>query len=314
MKTLFLTEGGKKIGFGHITRCKALSQALNKLKPGAEIQFIIQGNGYAGEFFKSSNVSVFNWCEQKGRTLNLVKNSDVTVIDSYLAEKSLYDFISEAVSGRLLMIDDYNRIEYPRGIVVNPSVGGDELDYPKEESTSYLLGKDYIILREEFRDIPEKKINTEIKRVLVTFGGSEHGKDLQGKVVTFLESQFGFEVNVVDTCKKRIDADSMLKLMLDTDLCISGGGQTLYELAAVGVPTIAVCFAENQELNLKSLRQNLFIENAGWYNGPDLSLNIAESVNVLQSHRERQKRKKSGNALVDRNGAIRIIKRSKLWE
>ena len=51
MKTLFLTEGGKKIGFGHITRCKALSQALNKLKPGAEIQFIIQGNGYAGEFF-----------------------------------------------------------------------------------------------------------------------------------------------------------------------------------------------------------------------------------------------------------------------
>ncbi|MEA3347021.1 MAG: glycosyltransferase [Candidatus Auribacterota bacterium] len=314
MGFLLLTEGGKKIGFGHITRCKALSQALNKLKPGAEMQFVIQGNGYSGEFLKSSNVSVFNWCEHKGTTLELVKNSDVTVIDSYLAEKSLYDVLSKAASGRLLMIDDYNRIEYPRGVVVNPSVGRDELDYPKKEGTRYLLGKDYIILREEFWDIPEKKINTKIKRVLVTFGGSEYGKDLQGKVVKLLESQFGFKVDVVDTGKKRIDAGLMLELMLNADLCISGGGQTLYELARVGVPTIAVCFAENQEFNLKGLKENNFIENAGWHKNSNLLLRISESINILESHEERQRRKKRGNTLVDGKGAERIIKRSKLWE
>ena len=41
--------------------------------------------------------------------------------------------------------------------------------------------------------------------------------------------------------------------MAQADLAISGGGQTLYELAALGLPAVAVCVASTQEANLAAL-------------------------------------------------------------
>ncbi|MDQ7082427.1 MAG: glycosyltransferase [Aquificota bacterium] len=55
-------------------------------------------------------------------------------------------------------------------------------------------------------------------------------------------------------------AEEMKNLMLDADIAISAGGQTLYELARVGVPTIAVAVAENQMWNVSEWQEAGFIE------------------------------------------------------
>ena len=52
----------------------------------------------------------------------------------------------------------------------------------------------------------------------------------------------------------------------NVDLAISASGQTLYELACIGVPTIAIGIIDNQKNNIKNWINQGFIEYAGCWN------------------------------------------------
>ncbi|NLI10318.1 MAG: GNAT family N-acetyltransferase [Elusimicrobia bacterium] len=276
MKILFLTEGGKNIGFGHITRCIALSDGFRVKKINS--YFLINGDKTVIELLKGKKYKLFNWIKNTQKTFEILKNYDFVVIDSYLAPKKLYDKISEIKNGKLLMIDDYRRIIYPPGIVVNPSIYGDKLKYPKTKGVKYLLGPKYIILRKEFWNVPKKKINRKIKNILVTFGGAST-EEFINKIGNFIRQNFkSVKIYVVNPNKKKLTAKQMLKLMLKADLCISGGGQTLYELARVGVPTIGICFADNQLLNLKYFEKYGFLKFAGWYDEKDVLSKLLNKI------------------------------------
>lgn len=304
MKPLILTEGGKNIGFGHLTRCIALYQAFEE--KGIISKLVVNGDNSILNLLKEKNFQIFNWVKKKENFFKMVNNTDIIIIDSYLAEKSLYDKISEITNGRIVMIDDYNRLKYPKGIVVNPSIYGDKLNYPQRDGVVYLLGKDYITLRKEFWNAPEKKISKEVKNILVTFGGMNHS-DLIKRIISYLKNKFDFHFYVVDARKNKLTAKEMLNLMLKADICISGSGQTTYELARVGVPTIGICFAENQRLNLESWQKKGFIEYIGWYKDRNLLEKIVGVINKLIPYRERIRRSKVGRNCVDGKGVERIL-------
>jgi UDP-2,4-diacetamido-2,4,6-trideoxy-beta-L-altropyranose hydrolase len=287
MKVLFLTEGGNNIGFGHITRCLALSYGF-KLK-NIKSEFYINADDSAKKVLKNVKYKIFNWIENQNNVFKALSKFDFVVIDSYKAPRDFYYKVSSIMNGRILMIDDYNRIEYPNGIVVNPSIYGDKLRYPKKKDVKYLLGPKYIILRPEFWEIPKKRINKEIKKVLITFGATVKTEFIN-KIRQFIEKEFPYKVVVVEPSKKTLTAKEMLKLMLECDLCISGGGQTLYELARVGIPTIGICFAENQVLNLKYFKKLGLIEFAGWYNDEKVFLNLISKIKIYKSYEFRKKK------------------------
>lgn len=308
MKILVLTEGDRKNkGFGHITRCVAVSNALSGARPGISLTFAVDGDEEAASFCRMHGVDMMEcpWRSSEERALDLARSSDAVMIDSYLAEKPLYDKISDAVSGRLLMLDDYSRIEYPRGVVVNPAIKVDTSRYPLKEGTLYLFGREYVILRKEFWAVPEKKINAEIKTVFLTLGGGDQS-GLIGRISDHLASKFGFKVIAPAVDKKKISAKEMLGLMLEADLCVSGGGQTMYELARVGVPTVAVCLADNQRFNIQGLVEGGFIEYAGWHESPDLLERITGCVEKLRSREARAGRSEKGRLLVNGKGVKNI--------
>jgi len=172
MKVVILTEGGGEIGFGHITRCIALCEAFEEKDINPIL--LVNGDNSILDFIKYKNFQRFDWIKNKEKIFQNIAKSDFIVIDSYLAEKSIYDKISEVTDGKILMIDDYNRIDYPKGIVVNPSIYGDKLNYLRNSGVIYLFGKDYIILRKEFWNAPEKTISWKVENVLITFGGMIH--------------------------------------------------------------------------------------------------------------------------------------------
>lgn len=321
MKTLVLTEGGKDIGFGHLTRCIALSQAVKEIVPSSEIEFVINGNEAAQDFIITHGIEShdFDWHKKNKSIFNLLTEKDLVIIDSYLADKSIYDYISDILydklnhlhSGpsRLIMLDDYNRIEYPKGVVVNPSIFTDKLTYPQRDGITYLLGKEYIILRKEFWDVPEKVVNKQIKNILISLGGADY-HEFNGNIIRdCLKSKFSSDLDITNAQGYKFNAGEMLDLMLKADLCISGGGQTVYELARIGVPTIGICFAENQKLNLEGLQFNGIMENIGWYNNADLLPNLSKSIDILSSYEERLRRSAMAKTLVDGNGARNIIQK-----
>jgi spore coat polysaccharide biosynthesis predicted glycosyltransferase SpsG len=328
MKVSILTEAGKNIGLGHLTRCIALYQVFEE--EGNAVELIVNGDDSILDFVKNNNYQFMNWLKEKEKLMSIVKNSDVAVIDSYLAPKSLYDNISNILSLKpnpyhlshnpLLMIDDYNRINYPKGIVVNPSIYGDKLNYPNNNQIEYFLGEDYIILRKEFWDVPEKIINKDMKDILITLGGIDKG-DFLKKLLEFLSEKFpnfnyhlitnnNLNLNLNFNLYSNLSASKMLELMLKADICISGGGQTTYELARVGLPTIGICFAENQTGNLKYGDLCGYLKYIG--NSDDNSLldNIKDVLEEITSFEQRSKMSSLGRANVDGKGAGRIVKKS----
>ena len=305
MKVVFLTEGGKDFGFGHLTRCLALYQAFRERSIAAKV--IINADSTINCFLKEIKYKKINWIKRQRDVFKQIKDTDIAVIDSYIAPLDFYKKVSSLVKVPVY-IDDYKRLNYPKGIVVNPSIYGDRLHYSKREGTSYLLGNHYIILKKEFWKIPKKKVNKEIKRVLITLGGKNDSHFIN-ELVSFLKKRFNFEFMVVDAQKNILGTKEMLNLMLKADICISAGGQTTYELARVGVPTIGVCFAGNQQGNLDGLKRKGFLRCVGNYREKKLFFNIATAIRFFQPQTVREKKSVIGRSLIDARGPGRIVQK-----
>ena len=302
MKIFILTEAGKSIGFGHLTRCIGLYQGFKE--KGVDVEIVVNADSSVDFLLKGIKYKKFDWLRKRKDTFKSLKKVDIVIIDSYLADLDFYKKVSEIVKIPVY-IDDYKRLGYPRGIVINPSIYGDKLDYPKKEGVKYLLGKKYIILRKEFWNVTKKKINKHIKNVLITFGGTNQ-QDLAKRIAKYLEDEFCFNISIVEP-NKNFTAKDMLKLMLKADLCISGGGQTTYELARVGVPTIGICFAENQLNNLKFGEKEGYLKFIGWYDDKNLLIKIVNGVKSLNFYKLVHM-SRSGRKSVDGKGVLRILK------
>lgn len=321
MRALILTEGGKDIGFGHITRCTSLYQAFEER--GMTPEFIVNGDDSTLGLLRDRDYRIFNWWEEKDELVALVKDAKVAIIDSYLADISCYETLSELVK-MPVYIDDNKRLDYPPGIVVNGSIRAEEIDYPDKEEVLYLLGPRYIPLRREFWEVPEKKIRDRVESIMITFGGDDE-RAMAPKILKFLDDKYpelikniiigrGFQnIREIEKCKKEKtnflyypNTEGMKKVMLEVDIAISAGGQTLYELARVGIPTIGICIADDQVLNLENWQKEGFIEYSGWYNDEKILFNLENSINKLVAQGERVERSTRGKSLVDGKGGKRI--------
>ncbi|RMH01874.1 MAG: UDP-2,4-diacetamido-2,4,6-trideoxy-beta-L-altropyranose hydrolase, partial [Aquificota bacterium] len=321
MKVKLFTEGGKNIGFGHITRCLSLCEAFEE--KGGTCLFVIKG-GKEVQALLNKPLKLLDWVENLDAFEEELKDVDALIIDSYLAKREHYELACKRVK-RCLFVDDFNRLEYPCGLVLNGSVYAHELEYPKKEGVSYLLGTEYIPLRRAFWHVEEKEIKDEVKRILITFGGDD-SKGMSLRIVKMLEENFpeveklvvvgaGFKEKerLYSFASERLrlyenlSAEEMKNLMLSADLAISAGGQTTYELARVGLPAVLVAVAENQLLNCKSWEREGFAIWAGWWEDKNLEERIREALLLLWSKKERLVRHYAGRRLVDGKGAIRAV-------
>lgn len=313
MKVLFLTEGGEEYGFGHMTRCIALTHAIEQEFPKAETFLIVDCDVKGRNFLTdlSVNAVTMQWTKINNNLRTLIHGCDAVIVDSYLATEDVYKEITKHCGGSLVIIDDFNRLRYPKGTLISPSVYGDQLDYEFKQGSDYLLGKNYVILRQEFWKVPEKVIRSGVEKVVISLGGSERASKMLGKLSDWLRSDVvngQVALTIIDPRKKTLNAKEMIKAMLSADICITGGGQTTEELARLGVPSIGLCFSENQFLNLEYLSKAGFIESMGWYDEANLREKLFEAVEILKPARERRHRSHLGRALIDGQGARRIAK------
>jgi spore coat polysaccharide biosynthesis predicted glycosyltransferase SpsG len=254
----------------------------------------------------------------------LVGDTDIVVIDSYKIEGKTYESIANKVK-LLVSIDDYNRMNYPKGLVVNGSIYAEETSYPQIEGVEYLLGTEYMPLRQEFVNVKDRSINDKIKDILIAFGGNDL-KNMTPKIRDFileilkdvnLHIIIGSGVKNIKEFKSskadraryyfNLNALEIRELMLAVDLAVTAGGQTTYELARTATPSIGVCVADNQKMNLKGWEKVGFLKNVGWYDSPDLFERITEALNFFSSHKERAKSSQIGKKYVDGKGSMRIV-------
>jgi len=307
MKVLILTEGGPSIGFGHITRCVSIYQAFERV--GVHPKILVNGPSSVIPLLSGAKHKTGNW--QKWP----IKNKDVVIIDSYLSDKKFYERLSKK-SKLLVCIDDYNRIEYPDGsLVVNCVVGMEGKFGEKNPNNTYLLGSAFAPIRNPTMEADPIKASYTMSDILITVGGMDFSPFLVellqklAKELPYLNyhvvvpQQTHFEKKSILHVYPRQDTKDFIKLIQKCDVCISGGGQTTYELANLGMPTISVCLADNQIGNLEGWRETGFIEYAGKKEDPDICEKIIAAVKKMSPHRVRYKKSQLGQKIIDGKGA-----------
>jgi spore coat polysaccharide biosynthesis predicted glycosyltransferase SpsG/RimJ/RimL family protein N-acetyltransferase len=323
MNVLILTEGGRDIGLGHITRCTSVYEAFEEF--GVQSQLIVNGDDAVGELLTDKNTRVFNWLSGRESLLAAIENADIVFIDSYKADEDLYETVSSTAK-TAVYLDDTMRINYPKGFVLNGAVLAEQMPYPEREGVTYLLGARYAPLRREFWNVPAKPIHDKLGAIMITFGGSDmHG--LTAEVLKLLVDTYpnlvkkvivakGFR-NIADIESLKDDktelvyypdAAGMKEVMLESDVAISAGGQTLYELARVGVPAIVVIVADNQSHSVRGWEKVGFAEYAGQWDDDGVIGAIAAKIELLKSRSLRESKRKVGRNVIDGAGISRVVR------
>ncbi len=310
------------MGFGHATRCLSLYQAVELL--GGSSLFIVKGDKSIENVLKGTKYQIFDWISGWKGTKELLKGFDLVVLDSYLADRDIYEDISRLIRTKLY-IDDYLRLEYPPGILLNGNIYAKDLPYPKKQGLVYLLGLEYLPLRRAFWSVKPKYYRKNLKKVLITFGGDDL-RNMTPKVIKALQEVYpslellvvvggGFKgVEEIERLRNsnlrlfyKVDGEGMKSLMLDADIAISAGGQTTYELTRVGVPSILVAVAENQLLNCLSSQKKGIALYAGWWQDDKLLEKIIHYVELLRDKGTRERMGKLSRKTLDGKGALRVV-------
>ncbi|GAE87810.1 hypothetical protein [Acetivibrio straminisolvens] len=99
----------------------------------------------------------------------------------------------------------------------------------------------------------------------------------------------------------------MSEIMLKSDMAISAGGSTLYELCACGTPTLAIVIADNQREMVDMMSSEGYIISLGWH-GELADMELLQKIKLLcADYEKRVSLSKKMQKLVDGEGVRRIV-------
>ncbi|HXI56534.1 MAG TPA: UDP-2,4-diacetamido-2,4,6-trideoxy-beta-L-altropyranose hydrolase [Polyangia bacterium] len=327
----FRTVASAGVGFGHLRRCLTLADEL--ARRGCQIQFWIEGDEAARGVASAAGFAVQSVSgDEPAATLRLAGAAAVPiaalVADSYALDADYFRAVRPRV-GCLLVIDDLANRPLDADVVSNGSANAAALAYHTGADCTLLLGPRYALLRSTFRGLPARR-QGEVRRVLVTLGGGDPQQSTATVVEQLLSSLPAVAFDVVVGPLFGADAVASLKrlasttdrvalhhapgelqgLMTTCDLAVSGGGQTLYELAACGLPTVALCLADNQRGQLAALAGQGALLLGGGRDESGQSSSFADlgpAVTQLAGDLAlRQRMSVIGQRLVDGEGTLRV--------
>lgn len=325
------TDMNDQIATGHIMRCLSIADGLRKI--GESVKFIVADENAVALIKERGYLSIIlgtDWNNMDEEIPVLEKiihkfNISKLLIDSYQVTQNYLRRLSDSV--KTMYIDDLNMFEYPVDIIVCYANYWKRFCYNANRlQQKLLLGTKYVPLREAFWNCTEKEIQADVETLLLLSGGTDPYNFLDNMLQKIELRQFRrvdvvcgrYNLNYENLCQKYKkylnvvvykNVSDMKKYMQDADLAVSAGGTTLYELCAVGTPTISYSFADNQLDNVRQFDEDGLIAYAGDLRRDDVTENVEKMIDRFR--KDFALRKKSSNrmqAIVDGKGAERLAK------
>jgi UDP-2,4-diacetamido-2,4,6-trideoxy-beta-L-altropyranose hydrolase len=318
-------DASATIGVGHVMRCLALAEAW--LESGGRVTFAM----------KAVPEALAARIERAGARVTRVETADdaaqiarglgarFAVVDGYHLGAAHQEALA-GVGARLLVIDDAGETATKAAaLVLNQNAHASKSLYGALGSGAELLaGPSYALLRREFRDSAGARVTAEhARRVLVTFGGADTAQlsplalealapldGLDVLLVAGAANPRASELRAPEGARARVrvavDASDMAEKMRWADLALIAAGTTTWELAASGVPIIALFTAENQRGVAAAIKDLGFGESLGDATGVTAKV-IRDAVSRLAADAEvRCRMARRGREVVDGQGAQRV--------
>ncbi len=329
MTILIRTEADPKVGLGHLQRSLSLAAALRRC--GIRPYFLVNDRsenlqrlkefGLEGEAVQS-DPSETAWTLEKARALGAlgigVDLSDLpAALLPALQEAGLWAMVRDDLGGR----------DFPCSLLVNGNADALALSYGNSNGrTRFLLGPKYGVLQTDFWKPQKRQVRTEVQNILIILGGADPF-GLMPKLIHWIDRLDGtFSITVVlgpffegraeiereaarshRSVRIMRNPPSLAPFFWEADLAISGAGQTLYELACTGCPTVAIQVSTNQAGQLRALEKTGVLWAAGHGAQTGLWERLQAKVPaLLQDAGARRAMAEAGQALVDGQGAFRV--------
>lgn len=301
MRVLIRADAYDEIGAGHVMRCLALAEGLSTA--GHDVLFATYCTNVATlQRVEAGPVAVtpLQGPDDHGTTLDTP--ADAVVLDGYMFDLELQREL-RARGRRLLVIDDHGHFErYDADLLLNLNPGAETIRYADTGGARMLLGPEFVLLRGEFRlAAPDARVHpAAARRVLVTLGGI----DVENRTAKVAEALAGSALEIRSV---RGGVASMRPLMAEADIAVSAGGTTMYELAYMGVPTIACVLADNQAPGVRAFAEARVVRSLGRFERAG-GQEIVEQVASLAGDRDaREALSRAAMAAVDGRGVERVV-------
>ena len=327
LRIALLPDSGPGVGLGHVSRCLALGRAAVAL--GAHVRLVAGPEARAAALARSASFETIAVPTVNGEAaidrLGEVE-MDVAVVDSYRAPAALFASL-RSVAASVIAVDDLADRSLPVDVIVNGGVAAEGLPYGRAPGTCLLLGARYALLDPRYAEPPPPRTERRVQRVLVTLGGGRHADDLRQALAALDHTLPDVAVDVVvgpggsdpqltgaaRTSPHRVlvheNPAGLRELIAAADLAISGAGMTLYELAAMATPAVAVCMADNQRPNFEAFDRAGAALAGGRAGEAGLRASLAAALERLGADAGlRRTVGERGRALVDGHGAARVAR------
>lgn len=292
---------------------------------------LIENRGYSARVLLSDWRNLEEGFEDIERTCLQESECSIVLVDTYSIDRS---FVERASAfSKVCYLGSKKEDLGPLSLLANYSTVIDKAWYAEtyeKHGTRLLLGPKYAPLKSCFGREPIE-ISPTVSKVLVTTGGSDpysfevefvsraldslSSKNLHFEIVIggmsqdrdLLERLFADD----DRVTLHFNVSNMVGIMKDCDLAISANGTTVYELAALGVPTISFAMVPEQEESAKRMMELGAVECCGsLYRDPsDVIAGVVLAMDRLACDMEHRSRlAQSARGLIDGKGSLRIAK------
>jgi spore coat polysaccharide biosynthesis predicted glycosyltransferase SpsG len=281
-----LVAEGPHAGLGHLSRSASLALALRD--EGFEPRCFVHGTTSPAERYG---------IEWEPLEAAAPAGGGVLVVDSYELDPA--EAARRWSPRKLVAFHDQGELPEAELVISSQPAAG--------EREGTLAGLQYACVGPDFWDAPVREPADRVSRILVSTGGGDTaatGATLAGEIATDMP---GVKVGAVIAGAElpdgveRIEApDSMAEALAAADLAVTAGGQTMLEAAALGIPTVAVPVAANQEGQARALAD------AGAVRMTTVGEALNEVGRLAEDASARRSLSEAARAAVDGKGARRV--------
>lgn len=332
------TDGNEAIATGHLMRCLSIARALRTqnaipvfiLSDETSIsllQKMMTEEERTKRAFPIIHIQAnYQDLEQEIPTMQKILSShsiSYLLVDSYFVTRRYLAAMKQLC--RVAYLDDLQAFDYPVNLVINYDIIVDTGFY--KNAGKVFAGGAYTPLREQFSLHPYH-VWDEVKDLFLSTGGTDpfniagslaakliasgDFRDVSIHILTGPMHVHRAELKTLSEQNDRIllheNVTDMAALMAECDLAFSAGGTTLYELCAVGVPSVSYSMADNQMPGAQAFDQAGLIPWAGDVrNNPDFfDLALKKLLALSKNPAARKEQSTKMRMAIDGAGAERI--------